>query len=108
VADGLGLGRLGLLAGFGEEPLGVVTAAGGLVQPGLPAVVLDYRDGSGDLERLLLVEVKHTGSENKGAVHAGVTDVLAYLYDSDTSLSRFPSPRALVVAWGISAKGLRQ
>ena len=29
-----------------EEPLGVVTAAGGLVQPGLPAVVLDYRDGS--------------------------------------------------------------
>ena len=45
-ADGLGLGRLGLLAGLGEEPLGVVTAAGGLVQPGLPAVVLDHRDGS--------------------------------------------------------------
>ena len=45
-ADGLGLGHLGLLAGLGEEPLRVVTAAGGLVQPGLPAVVLDHRDGS--------------------------------------------------------------
>jgi hypothetical protein len=45
-ADGLGLGCLGLLAGLGEEPLRVVTAAGGLVKPGLPAVVLDYRDGS--------------------------------------------------------------
>ena len=45
-ADGLGLGRLGLLPGLGEEPLGVEIPAGGLVQPGLPAVVLDHRDGS--------------------------------------------------------------
>jgi hypothetical protein len=33
-----------VLAGLGEEPLGVAVAAGGLVQPRLPAVVLDYRD----------------------------------------------------------------
>ncbi len=64
----------------------------------------DFLLVSGDLERILLVEVKHTGREDKGAVHAGVTDALAYLYDLDTSLSRFPSPRALVVAWGTSAK----
>jgi hypothetical protein len=38
------LGRLGLLAGFGEEPLGVEVAAGGLVQPCLAAVILDRRD----------------------------------------------------------------
>src|SRR5215217_7085304 len=41
-ADGLGLGRLGLLPGLGEEPLGIAVAAGGLVQPPLPAVVLDH------------------------------------------------------------------
>src|SRR5215207_83179 len=43
-ADGLGLGRLGVLAGLGEEPLGVQITAGGLVQPRLPAAVLDHRD----------------------------------------------------------------
>ena len=41
-ADGLGLGRLDPLARFGEEPLGVQVTAGGLVQPSLPAVVLDH------------------------------------------------------------------
>jgi hypothetical protein len=43
-ADGLGLGRLGLLAGLGEEPLGVEIPTGRLVQPRLPAAVLDHRD----------------------------------------------------------------
>jgi len=43
LADGLGLGGLGVLAGLGEEPFGVLVAAGGPVQPPLPAVVLDHR-----------------------------------------------------------------
>jgi hypothetical protein len=42
-ADGLGLGRLELLAGLGEEPLGVLVAAGGPVQPPLQPVVLDHQ-----------------------------------------------------------------
>jgi hypothetical protein len=42
-ADGLGLGRLGLLTGLGEEPLRVQVAASGPVQPYLPAVVLDHQ-----------------------------------------------------------------
>ena len=46
-ADGFGLGRLDLLAGLGEEPLGVQVTTGGLVQPPLPAVVLDHCHGSG-------------------------------------------------------------
>ena len=44
-ADGLGLGRLGVLAGLGEEPLGVEISAGGLVQPRLPAAILNHAVG---------------------------------------------------------------
>ena len=43
-ADGLGLRGLGLLAGFGEEPLRVGVAAGGLIQPCLTAAIFDHRD----------------------------------------------------------------
>jgi hypothetical protein len=42
-ADGFGLGGFGVLAGVGEEPLGVVVAAGGLVQPALPPTVVDHQ-----------------------------------------------------------------
>jgi hypothetical protein len=41
--DGLSLGGLDLFAGGGEEPLGVLVAAGGPVQPGLRPVVLDHQ-----------------------------------------------------------------
>jgi hypothetical protein len=54
--------------------------------------------------RLAFVEVKLTTQDGKTAERGGVQDALAYAYDAESLLEKYPEPHGLVVAWNASGR----
>ncbi len=68
---------------------------------GLPPSSLrpDFLLATRELDRVLVIEVKHTTRTDTRPDREGILDALAYLYEAQSLLADLPDPRALVVAW---------